>query len=150
MSSRSSIVDALITKIKTIDGTGKFKSSIANNVFPVLKFYDEVNDFPHVSVVAGYENREYLPGNFRWGYLNISIKVYVQSEFAQQELEKILADIEYVVFENERLRYGSAADDLTTELLINSIQTDEGVLSPLGVGEINLVARYQVTSHTPA
>jgi hypothetical protein len=149
MSNRSSIVDALVTKLKTIDGTGKFKSSLAGNVFPVLKFFDEVNDFPHVCVVAGYENREYLPSDFRWGYLNISIKVYVQSEFAQQELEKVLADIEYVVSENEQLRYGSDVQALTTEILINSIQTDEGVLSPLGVGEINLVARYQVISHNP-
>jgi hypothetical protein len=149
MSQRSSIVDALVTKLKTIDGTGKFKSSLAGNVFSTLKFFDEVNDFPHVCVVAGYENREYLPSDFRWGYLNISIKVYVQSEFAQQELEKVLADIEYVVSDNEQLKYGSSTQDLTTEILINSIQTDEGVLSPLGVGEVNLVARYQVNSHNP-
>lgn len=150
MSNRSSIVDALVTKLKTIDGTGKFKSSLAGNVFPILKFYDEVNDFPYVSVVSGYENREYLPGDFRWGYLNISIKIYVQSEFAQQELEKIIADIEYVVSQNEQLKFGSSADEQTTEILINSIQTDEGVLNPIGVGEINLVARYQVLSHQPA
>lgn len=149
MSNRSSIVDAIVTKLKTIDGTGKFKSSLAGNVYPVLKFYDEVNDFPHVCVVAGYENREYLPSDFRWGYLNISIKIYVQDEFSQRELEKIIADIEYVISENEQLRYGSDADQLTTEILINSIQTDEGVLNPIGVGEINLVARYQVMSHQP-
>lgn len=149
MSNRSSIVDAIVNKLKTIDGTGKFKSSLAGNVYSILKFYDEINDFPHVCVVAGYENREYLPSDFRWGYLNISIKIYVQDEFSQRELEKIIADIEYVISENEQLRYGSDADQLTTEILINSIQTDEGVLNPIGVGEINLVARYQVMSHQP-
>lgn len=149
MSARSSIVDALVTKLKTIDGTGYFKSTLSNNVFPTLKFFDEVNDFPHVCVVAGYENREYLPSDFRWGYINISVKVYVQNEQAQQELEKVLADIEYVISANENLKYGAAESQETAEVLINSIQTDEGVLTPLGVGEINMVARYQSMSHRP-
>jgi len=147
MSARSKIVDTIVTKLKVIDGTGVYKSDLSNNVTNILKFYDELSDFPFVSVISGYENREYLPGDFRWGNLNISIKVYVQNEYAQAELEKTLADIEYVISENEQLVYDGA--NQTTEILITSIQTDEGVLNPIGVGEINLVAKYQVMSHNP-
>ncbi|TFH07692.1 MAG: hypothetical protein E4H07_08765 [Nitrosomonadales bacterium] len=147
MSARSKIVDTIVTKLKAIDGTGVYKSDLSNNVSNILKFYDELSDFPFVSVISGYENREYLPGDFRWGNLNISIKVYVQNEYAQAELEKTLADIEYVISENEQLVYDGT--NQTTEILITSIQTDEGVLNPIGVGEINLVAKYQVMSHNP-
>jgi len=56
---RSAIVNALITKLKDIDGSGSFNIDLANNVTNKLIFWDEVNDFPYVSVVAGNEVREY-------------------------------------------------------------------------------------------
>lgn len=144
MSARSRIIDALVTKLKLIDGTGDYKSNLAGNVFGKLVFYDEITDYPTVCVVSGYETREYHPGLFTWGFLNISLKVYVEDEKAQGILENILSDIELVVAENEQLIYDSGAGEQTAEIMITSIQTDEGVLAPLGVGEINLVVRYQV------
>lgn len=144
MSARNSIVAALVTKLKTINGTGAFVSNLSNNVTNILKFYDEINDFPYVCVTAGFESREYLPGDFKWGFINISIKIYVHNELAQAELEKVLGDIESVLHDNEQLDYGAGAGEQTTEILITSIQTDEGVLNPIGVGEVNIVARYQV------
>jgi hypothetical protein len=149
MSSRTAILNEIVEKVKAIDGTGKFKSNLNQNVYPNMKFYDEVHDFPSVFIVAGYENREYLPSNFRWGYLTLSIKIYVNDDYASQQLEDILADIEYVISQNEQLSYGTGAGQNTAEILIQSIQTDEGVLHPIGVGEMNLTARYQVLSHTP-
>lgn len=144
MSARSSIVNAIVTKLKTINGSGSFQSNLFNNVSDKLKFYDELNDFPYVCVIAGYESREYLPGDFKWGFLNISIKVYIQDEDSQGKLEKVISDIELVLHDNEQLSYGTDEDQKTTEILITSIQTDEGVLNPIGVGEFNIVARYQV------
>lgn len=144
MSARSSIVNKVVTLLKTIDGTGSFQSNLFGNVTNVLKFYDEINDFPYVCALAGYESREYLPGDFKWGFVNISIKIYVENEDAQGELEKVISDIELVLHDNEQLSYGTDADQKTTEILITSIQTDEGVLNPIGVGEFNIVARYQV------
>lgn len=149
MSARTSIVDALVTKFKAITGTTAWSSNLNENVFPLMKFYDEVHDFPSVFVTAGYENREYHPSNFRWGFLTISVKVYVNDDYATQVLEDILSDIELCVAQNEQLVYGNGAGQSTAEILIQSIQTDEGVLHPLGVGEITLTARYQVTSHNP-
>jgi hypothetical protein len=78
--SRSAIVNAIITELKKIDGSGDYSVDLANNVTNKLVFWDEVNDFPYVSVVAGSENREYLPGGFKWGYLGITIRIYVYGE----------------------------------------------------------------------
>jgi len=143
MTKRISIVTALAEKFKIIDGTGSFKSNIFNNSFPKLKFWDEVTDFPCVYLTAGTEIREYMPGDFTWGFLNVSVKVYVRSESeAQQLLEDLLDDLEKVIHDNRTLVYDTTNHLSTTEILIQSITTDEGLLAPYGVGEINLQVRY--------
>lgn len=144
MSKRTSIIQALSEKFKEIDGTGPYQSNIFSNSYPKLKFWDEVQDFPCIYMSPGSEMREYLPGDFKWGYLNISIKIYVRSEDeAQEQLEQLLEDVETCVDANRVLKYD--VDDTTletTEILIQSITTDEGLLAPYGVGEINLQVRY--------
>jgi hypothetical protein len=143
MTRRISIVTALAEKFKIIDGTGKFKSDLSDNSYPKLKFWDEVQDFPCVYLTAGSELREYLPGDFTWGHLNVSVKVYVRSESeAQQLLEDLLDDLENVIDANRVLVYDITNNLSTTEILIQSITTDEGLLNPYGVGEINLQVRY--------
>jgi hypothetical protein len=144
MGARSRIVNALIEKLKEINGSGPYSSSLTGNVTDKLRFYDELSDFPTVCVIAGYESREYLPSDFTWGFLNISLKVYVEGENSQQLLENVISDIEYTISKNERLQYDSSVGEQTAEILITSIQTDEGVMAPLGVGEINCTVRYQI------
>lgn len=145
MSRRTSIVKALAEKFKVIDGSETYKSNIFNNSYPYLKFWDEVNDFPSVYTSAGGEYREYHPGNFTWGFLALSVKVYAKGEDAQQLLENLLEDIENVVDANRALVYDVVNAQETTEILITSITTDEGLLTPYAVGEINLQVRYQIT-----
>ena len=142
MSRRTSIVKALAEKFKLIDGTGVYKSNLFNNAYPKLKFWDEVQDFPCVYMSPGSESREYLPGDFTWGYLGISIKAYCKGEDSQQLLENLLEDLETCIDQNRVLQYDATLGYETTEILINSITTDEGLLAPYAVGEINLQVRY--------
>jgi hypothetical protein len=143
MTRRISIVTALAEKFKDIDGTGSYKTNLFGNSYPKLKFWDEVQDFPCVYLTAGTEVREYMPSDFTWGYLNISVKVYVRSESeAQEQLENLLDDLENVIDANRVLVYDTTNNFSTTEILIQSITTDEGLLAPYGVGEINLQVRY--------
>ena len=143
MSRRSSITNALVEKLKEIDGTNGYNTNLFTNVFPKLQFWDEVNDFPSVHLVAGSETREYLPGNFTWAYANISTKVYVRGEEnPQQELELLLEDIEKCINDNRTLVYDAERGYTTTEILVHSIVTDEGLLIPYAVGEMNIQVRY--------
>lgn len=144
MSRRTSIVKALAEKLKVIDGTGSYNTNLFGNSFAKLKFWDEVNDFPAVFVVAGSESREYLPASFTWGYLGVSLKVYTKGEDSQQLLEELLEDIEAVIDANRVLVYDEVNAFSTTEILISSITTDEGLLAPYAVGEVNLQVRYQI------
>lgn len=143
MSARSSIVNALAGKLKLINGTGQYKTNLySKNVSTRLKFWDEVSDFPYICIVAGSEYREYLPSNFKWGILNIALKLYVRGENPIEKLEDLIQDVELVISNNEELVYETGKE--TTEILITSILTDEGLLAPTGVGEVNVSVRYQI------
>ena len=141
---RMSIVDALVEKLKEIDGAGEFVSNLYDNVHPRLKFWDEVNEFPAVHLNAGSETREYQAGGYRDRFLTITVRVYVQEEDAVLALEGVLEDIETVIEKNSRLIYfdRTGQEHATHQITIVSITTDEGVLEPLGIGEVLLVVRY--------
>jgi hypothetical protein len=144
MSRRTSIVKALAEKLKLIDGNLPYQVNLNNNAYAKLKFWDEVQDFPAVYCTPGSEMREYHPGDFAWGFLGVAVKVYCRGEEAQDELEKLLEDIERCVDSNRNLVYDTNTGYDTTEILIQSITTDEGLLAPYAVGEINLQVRYQI------
>ena len=145
MSRRTSITKALAEKLNLLlDGTAPYNTNIYNNAYAKLRFWDEVNDFPSIYMVPGSEMREYLPSDFTWGFLNVSIKLYCRGEDSQQELEQLLEDVEHAVDANRVLVYDQDKNLETTEILIQSITTDEGLLAPYAVGEINLQVRYKL------
>ncbi len=147
MSVRTSIATALAEKLKLIDGNTPYKTNLYNNAFPKLKFWDECNDFPAIYMSTGSETRDYLPGGFKWAFLGISLKLYVKGEEPATELENLLEDVERVIDANRTLVYDAdTAGAQTTEILINSIVTDEGLLEPYGVGEVNITVQYPVLS----
>jgi hypothetical protein len=54
----------------------------------------------------------------------------------------LIEDLERCIDANRVLQYDVDNNLETTEILIQSITTDEGLLAPYGVGEINLEVRY--------
>ena len=141
---RLGIVEALVNKLKDIDGTGQFLSNLEENVSPRLKFWDEVEEFPAVHLNAGSETREYQGGGYKDRFLSITLRCYVQAEDAVAALDELLEDVETVVEENSRLKYKDRnnVDHFTQQITVVSIDTDEGVLEPLGVGEMLIEVRY--------
>ncbi len=142
---RKKVVDALVDKLKGINGIHPFNSNVFDNVDGHLKFLDEIQQYPKLCVVAGDEFREYQPGDFKWRLLDLTIRVYIKDENDTQEtLALLLEDIERVVDDNDSLVYDDAVDPSlsTTSLTIGSISTDEGVISPLGIGEMTVRVRY--------
>lgn len=145
MSQRSKIIDALVAKIAAVDGTGSWVSNLYGNAFNKLVFWDEVSDYPSVYLTAGSETREYLPGGFKWGHLIVHIRIYVNSEFPESELEKIFEDIEKIVDSNGNLEYDTLK--YTEDIKILSLNTDEGLLSPIGVGEMSIQIMYDLQTN---
>lgn len=145
MTKRAKITQALAQKIaSSLTGETPYKTNLYGNSFAKLKFWDEIQDFPSVYMSPGMEMREYLPGDFAWGMLTISLKLYCRSDDSQQELEQLLQDVEHCIDSNRQLVYDTETGEATTEILIVSITTDEGLLAPYAIGEISLQVRYQV------
>jgi hypothetical protein len=142
-SRRSAITKALADKIAEIDGRGVYHTAVAETSSR-LKFWDEVEEFPAVHLNAGSETREYQGGGYKDRFLNITIRCYVNQEDAVDALDELLEDVETVLEKNSRFAYYDrmGLEQTTQQITIISIDTDEGVLEPLGVGEILIEVRY--------
>ena len=142
---RKKIVDSLVKKINDIDGNHPFNSNVFLNAHAGMVFLDEIQEYPKVCVVAGDEIREYQPNEFKWRFLSLNIRVYVEDQDDPQEvLAVLMEDIERVVDNNDVLIYDDTVSPnlTTTSLTLQSMSTDEGVLTPLAIGEMTLECRY--------
>jgi hypothetical protein len=142
---RKKIVDALVKQIQLIDGNNPFNSNVFNNVHSGMVFLDQIQEYPKVCVVSGDETREYQPNEFKWRFMSLDIRVYVEDQEDPQEvLATLMEDIERVIDNNDVLTYDDTVSPnlTTTSLTLQSLSTDEGVLSPLGIGEMTLECRY--------
>jgi hypothetical protein len=140
---RREIVNEIARLIKVnLTGNSPYLTDIFDNVKARQTFWDEVHDYPFICVYSGQEIREYQPGDFKWAFLTINIRIYVNEENPEERLEDIFEDIEYLLDNNNDLTVDG--NDLSTDIRILSLSTDEGLLDPLGVGEITLEIRYEV------
>ena len=142
---RRKITDALVEKIKEIDGNHPFNSNVFNNAHSGMVFLDQIQEYPKICVVPGDETREYQPNEFKWRFLDLDIRVYVEDQEDPQEvLALLMEDIERVLDNNDVLTYDDTVSPhlTTTSLTLLSISTDEGVLTPLGIGELSITCRY--------
>lgn len=141
---RLGIIEALVNKLKDINGSGAFLSNVNENVSPRLKFWDEVEEFPAIHLNAGSETREYQGGGYKDRFLSVTVRCYVQDEDSVRALDELMEDVETVLEENSSLPYTDRTGVLqyTHQTTIVSIDTDEGVLEPLGVGEMLIEVRY--------
>lgn len=142
---RRAILTALADKFSEITLTNGYLSDVGGTAFPNLKFWDEVDEFPAIYLSAGAEIRQHQAGGYKDRFLTVSVKAYVKNEDEPIEaLERLLEDIETVVDNNGRLEYQDSSGTIQTthDITVSSIDTDEGLLAPLGVGEMILQVRY--------
>jgi len=149
MSQRRKIVNYIIDNLKLIDGsisslnsTYRFKTDLHTNVYRGFKGIDEINDFPSIYVVAGNETRNYNTKNITLSNLPIIIRVYTY--FEEEELVNtyngnIIQDIEHVIY-----NLPSNFDLEIQDIQIQTINSDEGLLAPYGIVEVQLQASYEV------
>jgi len=142
-SRRAAITKALADKLALIDGRGVYHTAVAE-VSPRLKFWDEVEEFPAVHINAGSETRQYQGGGYKDRFLNLTIRCYVNQEDSVEALDELLEDVETVLEENSSFTYYDrmGLEQQTQQITIISIDTDEGVLDPLGVAEVLIEVRY--------
>jgi hypothetical protein len=97
-----------------------------------------------VYVTAGPEVRRYNTVGTTQSYLPIMLRVYIydeESELVNEHIHELTQDIEHVVYNLPRTYSNLEILDLT----ITSINTDEGLLTPYGIVELQIQASYEVT-----
>lgn len=140
---RQQIVESLVDLFKTnLTGESPYITNVFENVKSKQIFWDDVADYPSMCIYSGGESREYLPGGFKWAFLTVNMRVYVNDEDAKDRIEEIFQDIELILDNNNSLTVNG--NDLSTDVRILSLSDDEGLLNPLGVGEVILEIRYEV------
>lgn len=141
---RSSIVEALANKLKNISLANGYATDLGEQVFSRMRFWDEVSEFPCVCLVAGPETIVHQGAGLKDRYLDIILRAYVNDEESIQALEGLLEDIEIILDNNGRLAYtdASGSSGTTRDIIITFIDTDQGALAPLGVGEMTLQVKY--------
>ena len=142
---RKKIAEALVKQLNLIDGNYPYNTNIFGNAHSGMIFLDQIQEYPKICVVPGDETREYQPNEFKWRFLDLDIRVYVEDQEDPQEvLALLMEDIERVLDDNDVLIYDDTVSPhrTTTSLTLQSMSTDEGVLTPLGIGEMTLECRY--------
>lgn len=144
-SRRKEIIEFIVTQLKEIDGAVSgfdasytYNTNVFNNVFRKLKFLDEVNDFPSIYISAGTENRDFNSQNLTTATLDATIRIYIYGEDdAQSQVDNLLQDVEHVIYS-----LGDNSNRGILDITISNISTDEGLVTPYGLGEIELEIFY--------
>jgi hypothetical protein len=140
------IVSSIAEALKAIDGGFPYQSDIEGRAETSLKFWSEVDEFPSIHITPGPESRQYQGGGYKDRFLTVTVRVYVKDEDKPLEkLEALIEDIETVLEALcSRMEYvdRQGNSQFTHQISIISIDTDEGVLAPYGVGEILCEVRY--------
>lgn len=146
-SRRKEIVDFIVTQLKNIDGqTSTYKASytynhnLYENVYRKLKFLDEVNDFPALYVSAGTEFRNFNSKSLTVATLDVTIRAYVYGEDdSQSQADDLVQDVEHVIYSLE-----DSPDKGILDITIDNISTDEGLVTPYGLAEVQLTTVYRL------
>lgn len=141
---RASIIGSIVDLVKNINGTDNYASNLYGNVYPKLKYLNDINDFPAVCVVAGSEDRQYQAGHYRDRYLNVKVLIFVNEENPLTRLDCILEDIETLIEDNGNLEYFDRHNNSlrVKDISVLSITTDEGTLEPIAIGDMALRVHY--------
>ena len=150
MSQRRDIIKILVDNLRLIDGTKSplsfytFKTDIHQNAYRGYKTIEEINDFPSIYITAGPEIRRYNTVGTTQSSLPIMLRVYTYDEeddLVNEHINDITQDIEHVIYNLPKTYSSLEILDIT----ITSINTDEGLLTPYGIVELQVQVSYEVT-----
>jgi hypothetical protein len=142
---RRNIINHILTNLKLIDGSISslnsnytFQNNIFSNVFRKIKFLDEVNDFPSIFFQVGEEVRVYNTSGNTTGLIPLTLRIYVNDEESSGSLDSLIQDIEHIIYNLDTGVYS------IRDIIISSIDTDEGLVKPYGISEIEILIDYEL------
>jgi hypothetical protein len=132
---RTDIISAFKTHL------GQINSVDSNNVYSSYRWIDELNDYPAITFVARSEQRLGRGSGRKLALIIISLRAYVfNGDGAMDEVEQLVRDVETQV----ETFAESNRDLLVESALVASVRTDEGLMHPYGVGDMDINITYDV------
>ena len=137
MARRNDIIEALVTDL------GQINSVDPANVSRKYRFLDDVNDFPYITFVPRQELRQHRGDGRKFATLVIDVRGYVYDgdstdicEVAEDLADSIEAKID---------QFAEAHRDLQVEEAeVVSLRTDDGLMIPYGVADLQVSISYDV------
>lgn len=126
MSKRTSIISTLITHIE---------SQTAADGYRGLRFLHEINSFPAFYIHPEVETRIHIGSDVRHAVISCSLRGYQYSDNID-DIESFARTLEAAI--------GSFSSTLVEEIRVTSLRTDEGLLEPYGVVDMQLEILYVV------
>ena len=133
---RKQIIDGFVTEL------GQTPDVDASNVHKHFKFLDELNDFPSVCFVAGTERRDQLGAIRRLATIDIALRGYVFDENIVDKAEILAQNVESKV-DSFSANVAARANGVSDARVV-SFRTDEGLLQPYGVADLEVQILYDV------
>jgi len=137
MARRNDIIEALVTDLGQIDSVDPA------NVSRKYKFLDDVNDFPYITFVPRQELRRHRGDGRKHASLVVDIRAYVYDgdsedicEVAEDLADSIEAKIDAFA--------ASHRDLVVEEAEVVSLRTDDGLMLPYGVADLQVTISYDV------
>lgn len=136
---RTYIAEALVEDIYT-------KTSVLQgNVQRQMIFLNEVNDFPFVTFLPREELRTHRGDGRKFATLNISLRAYV---FNGNPGGESIADAEDLAIDIEQLvidTFAASHRDMgVEEARVRNFTTDEGLLAPYGIADLEIAILYDL------
>ena len=137
MARRNQIIEALVTDLGQIDSVDPA------NVSRKYRFLDDVNDFPYITFVPRQELRRHRGDGRKHASLVVDIRAYVYDgdsedicEVAEDLADSIEAKIDAFA--------ASHRDLVVEEAEVISLRTDDGLMLPYGVADLQVTISYDV------
>jgi hypothetical protein len=101
---------------------------------------DGINEFPYITYNVQDSTLVHISDNVRYYSLDIALRAYVRGEDPQSLLDQLMLDIEDATI--------NFRDSITSNLgvvdaRVQSVTSDEGLMSPYGVTDMRIRITYQ-------
>lgn len=149
-SKRRSIINLIISSLKEIDGSISpfdssytFASNVFNNVFRGAGNFENINDFPYITVQGGIERYHYNTVGNTEGSLGILLRCYVHNGdrvTLKTDVDNLIQDIDHVIY-----KMSTQVHNIHT-IHIDSIESTQALLEDYCIIEIQLSVHHELDS----
>lgn len=128
MSKRTLIIESLIRHIATHTNSTGFRG---------MRFLHEINTFPSFYIHPQNENRVHRGAGFQLAVMSCSIRAFQWTD-TLDVVESYSRDLETAI-----QTYKPAYKHLVQEARVTSVRTDEGIMAPYALVDMNLDILYE-------